>query len=221
MARKRRRAGIAAVQLARAAGLRVDWERRERNADENWWPMRARMWYSTTRQRTISKGRWRKPGNRRRLRTLILEMLANVNLGRDLPLLAQYGRVVVIGSRGTVEVNPRDAMGRDAAILGVALPNISRNDLIAIHSAIVAGLENKTLRPVVGQEIPLPEAPPRSHAEVLARQASYGKDCSDSLMELSGFAREISNMERSASAVWNGALRDGKGAISTQSGVLS
>jgi len=28
-------------------------------------------------------------------------------------------------------------------------------------------------------------------------------------------------MERTASAVWNGALRDGKGAISTQSGVLS
>lgn len=28
-------------------------------------------------------------------------------------------------------------------------------------------------------------------------------------------------MERTASAVWNGALRDGKGALSTQSGVLS
>src|ERR1700691_1043355 len=28
-------------------------------------------------------------------------------------------------------------------------------------------------------------------------------------------------MERAATAVWNGALRDGKGAISTQSGVLS
>src|SRR6201996_3371928 len=28
-------------------------------------------------------------------------------------------------------------------------------------------------------------------------------------------------MERTASAVWNGALRDGKGAISTQSGVLA
>jgi osmotically inducible protein OsmC len=29
------------------------------------------------------------------------------------------------------------------------------------------------------------------------------------------------NMERTASAIWNGALRDGKGAISTQSGVLA
>jgi len=46
----------------------------------------------------------------------VLEMLANVNLGKDLTVLAQGGRVVVIGSRGTVEINPRDAMARDAAI---------------------------------------------------------------------------------------------------------
>ena len=58
-----------------------------------------------------------------------------------------YGRVVIIGSRGTVEVNPRDAMGKDATILGVALPNIKPDELIAIHSALVAGLEDKTLRP--------------------------------------------------------------------------
>jgi NADPH2:quinone reductase len=64
-------------------------------------------------------------------------------------------------------------MMRDAAILGVALPNISRDELIAIHSAIVAGLENKTLRPIVGQEIPLPEAS-RAHAAVL-QPGSYGK----------------------------------------------
>ena len=104
---------------------------------------------------------------------VILEMVANVNLGKDLPLLALYGRLVIIGSRGTVEVNPRDAMGKDATILGVALPNIKPDELIAIHSALVAGLEDKTLQPVVGQELPLPEAP-RAHAAVLA-PGSYGK----------------------------------------------
>ena len=46
---------------------------------------------------------------------VILEMLANVNLGRDLPILALGGRVVVIGSRGSIEIDPRDMMGRDAA----------------------------------------------------------------------------------------------------------
>ena len=38
---------------------------------------------------------------------VILEMLANVNLGRDLEVLAQNGRVVVIGSRGPVEIDPQ------------------------------------------------------------------------------------------------------------------
>jgi len=38
---------------------------------------------------------------------IILEMLANVNLGQDLPLLAFGGRVVVIGSRGTVTTSWR------------------------------------------------------------------------------------------------------------------
>src|SRR5208283_2216103 len=41
---------------------------------------------------------------------LILEMLANKNLGKDLTVLAKRGRVVVIGSRGPIEINPRDAM---------------------------------------------------------------------------------------------------------------
>src|SRR5206468_11343662 len=52
---------------------------------------------------------------------VILEMLANVNLGKDLGLLAERGRVVVIGSRGTVEIDPRATMGRDASILGMVL----------------------------------------------------------------------------------------------------
>src|SRR5437868_5138233 len=52
---------------------------------------------------------------------IILEMLANVNLAKDLTMLAKYGRVVVIGNRGKIEINPRDAMSRDASILGMTL----------------------------------------------------------------------------------------------------
>lgn len=162
--------GIAAVQLARAAGLRVvgsaGTERgRKLVADEG-----AHVVLDHTAPDHFEKAMAQTNG---RGYDVILEMLANVNLGRDLPLLAMYGRAVIIGSRGTVEVNPRDAMGKDATILGVALPNIKPDELIAIHSALVAGLEDKTLRPVVGQELPLPEAP-RAHAAVLA-PGSYGK----------------------------------------------
>ncbi|TAJ31972.1 MAG: NADPH:quinone reductase, partial [Nitrospirae bacterium] len=104
---------------------------------------------------------------------VILEMLANVNLGKDLTVLAKGGRVVVIGSRGTVEINPREAMARDAAILGMTLFNASEQDTASIHAALVAGLENGTLRPVVGRELPLAEAP-QAHRAVM-EPGAYGK----------------------------------------------
>ena len=44
---------------------------------------------------------------------VVLEMLANVNLDHDLDVLARNGRVVVIGNRGRVEIDPRKAMARD------------------------------------------------------------------------------------------------------------
>jgi NADPH2:quinone reductase len=97
---------------------------------------------------------------------VILEMLANVNLDRDLGVLAKGGRVVVIGSRGTVEINPRLAMMRDVAILGMSLFNASPKEFESIHAALVAGLEAGTLRPFIGREMPLAEAA-RAHEEVL------------------------------------------------------
>jgi len=104
---------------------------------------------------------------------LILEMLANVNLGSDLKLLATHGRVVVIGSRGDVTISPRDIMSRRGSILAFSLWAITEAEEKEIHAAIFAGLENGTQRPVVGKEIPLAEAP-RAHKEVLERGA-FGK----------------------------------------------
>ena len=73
---------------------------------------------------------------------VILEMLANKNLAKDLVMLNKFGRVVVVGSRGTVEIDPRNLMGRDGAILGMTSFNIPDQDLAGIHAALVAGLEN-------------------------------------------------------------------------------
>lgn len=104
---------------------------------------------------------------------VILEMLANVNLGKSLGVLAKFGRIVVIGSRGKVEINPRDTMTRDADVLGVQLFNTPPAQMRSIHSAIVAGLRNGTLRPVVGKKFPLAEAA-KAHETVMAPGA-YGK----------------------------------------------
>jgi NADPH2:quinone reductase len=101
---------------------------------------------------------------------VVLEMLANVNLARDLKILAMGGRVVVIGSRGTVEIDPRDAMARDASVLGMSLFNIPDDDRAVVHAALVAGLEKGTLRPVIGRELPL-SAAPESHVAVMSAGA--------------------------------------------------
>ena len=105
---------------------------------------------------------------------LILEMLANKNLGKDLTVLAKYGRVVVIGSRGSIEIDPRNTMARDADIRGTTLMNTTEQEYKQMHAALVAGLENRTLRPVVGQKIPLAEAA-RAHVEVMKPSGALGK----------------------------------------------
>jgi NADPH:quinone reductase len=104
---------------------------------------------------------------------VVLEMLAHVNLANDLKILAKNGRVVVIGNRGTIEIDPRDMMARDSAILGMTLFNAEELDLKTIHAGIIAGLSNLTLRPVVGKEFALKEAP-LAHQAIMEKGA-YGK----------------------------------------------
>src|SRR5438093_12819386 len=89
---------------------------------------------------------------------VIVEMLANANLGKDLTILAKGGRVVIIGSRGRVEIDPRNTMQRDVDVRGMVMPNTPQADLASIHAALVAGVENGTLVPAIRQAFTQPEA---------------------------------------------------------------
>jgi len=104
---------------------------------------------------------------------IIVEMLANANLQKDLGAIAMRGRIVVIGNRGMVEINARIAMNKDAAILGMALNHASPSQLAGIHAALVEGLRNGSLRPVIAQELPLAQAA-RSH-EAVMEPGHHGK----------------------------------------------
>jgi NADPH:quinone reductase len=97
---------------------------------------------------------------------IVLEMLANVNLANDMKLLATNGRVIVIGNRGEITVNPRDLMSRRASVRGFTLWALTPVEEADVHAGLIAGLENGTLRPVVGKEISLGEAS-RAHIEIL------------------------------------------------------
>ncbi len=104
---------------------------------------------------------------------VILEMLANVNLGNDLRLLARNGRVIVIGSRGNVELNPRELMTRDADIRGMLLFNTPEDELERIHRALAGGFEKRVLRPVIGQTFPLAEA--EAAQKAIMEPGAHGK----------------------------------------------
>jgi len=162
--------GIAATQLARAAGMRVigtgGTERGRNLAIEQGahyvLDHRAPNYLDQVQSLTQGKGV-----------DVVLEMIANVNLDRDLKVLAMGGRVVVIGSRGRIGIDPRDTMMRDASILGMLLFNITQKEAYSIHAALIAGLENGTLRPVIGEEMPLADAP-RAHRKIM-EPGAYGK----------------------------------------------
>ena len=96
---------------------------------------------------------------------VVLEMLANVNLAHDLAVLGKNGRVMVIGNRGSIEINPREIMRREASVTGVFLFNATPDELLSIHAALEAGLANGTLRPVVNQQFALADAA-RAHAAI-------------------------------------------------------
>jgi NADPH2:quinone reductase len=104
---------------------------------------------------------------------IILEMLANVNLPKDLKLLAISGRVIIIGNRGETTINARELMTRRASVRAFTLWLITEQEAKEIHAGLATGLSNGTLLPVVGKEIPLAEAP-RAHKEILA-PGSAGK----------------------------------------------
>jgi NADPH2:quinone reductase len=155
--------GIAAVQLARAHGMRVigtgGTERglelvRAQGADVvvN---HRAANYLDEIKQAAGGRGM-----------DVVVEMAAHLNLDKDLSILAAHGRVVVVGNRGRVEIDARQAMSRDAAILGMTVFNVTDADLAEIHAALGAGLANGTLTPVVGRELPLAEAA-RAHEAVM------------------------------------------------------
>jgi NADPH2:quinone reductase len=101
---------------------------------------------------------------------VIIELLANVNLGDDLTALAMHGRVVVVGSRGTVTVDPRDLMMVEGTVIGMMSNHATPDEEAETHAAIAAGLRDGSLHPVVAREYPLAEAA-RAHRHVMERPA--------------------------------------------------
>lgn len=104
---------------------------------------------------------------------VILEMLANVNLVKDFDVLAKFGRITIIGNRGSLDFNPRLIMGKDASVFGMALFNAPDSEMQEIHEAIFDGLKKGFLNPIVGKSFDLKDAA-KAHRAVIEDKA-FGK----------------------------------------------
>lgn len=155
--------GNAAVQWAKSAGLTVIGTASSDEGKELAKEQGADAVFDHTDEDHLGDIREHTGGNGVEI---IVEMLANVNLERDFEALAMFGRIVVVGNRGSIQFTPRLAMTKDATIYGMSLfnsPPESRNE---IHDAIFRGLSDGSLKPQITRTFSLAEAP-TAHHEVI------------------------------------------------------
>ncbi|NXE51437.1 QOR oxidoreductase, partial [Casuarius casuarius] len=163
--------GIAACQIARARGLKVlgtagtkeGMNTVLRNGAHQVFNHREANYIDKIKEYTGTKGV-----------DIIIEMLSNVNLATDLHLLSYAGRVMVVGSRGTIEINPRDAMSKESSIIGVGLFLATEEERNECAAALLDGIEAGWLKPGIGSEYPL-ENVAKAHEDIIHSSGARGK----------------------------------------------
>ncbi|XP_039078057.1 quinone oxidoreductase isoform X1 [Hyaena hyaena] len=163
--------GLAACQIARAYGLEVlgtaGTEEGQnivlQNGAHKVFNHRERNYFDKIKKSIGEKGI-----------DVIIEMLANVNLNNDLKLLSQGGRVIVVGSRGPIEISPRDTMTMESSIIGVSLYSSTKGEFRQYAAALQAGMEIGWLKPVIGSQYSL-EKVAQAHENIIHSSGATGK----------------------------------------------
>lgn len=97
---------------------------------------------------------------------VIIEMLADENLEIDSQVIAEYGRIVVVGSRASIEITPRNLMGNEAYITAVNVSHMTKEARDEAYHGIFSFLENKILKPLIGKQFTL-DGPVEAHKELM------------------------------------------------------
>lgn len=163
--------GVAAVQLARAAGLTVVGTAGSERGLQLVQEQGAHYILNHRESDYLDKALAITGGNGF---DIILEMNATLKLAQDVKLFAMGARLIIIGgTKGEVTFDPAPILWKGASVIGLNIFAPSPKEISSIHAALFAGLENGTLRPIVGQEMPLSDAP-KAHVAV-EESGSFGK----------------------------------------------
>eukprot|EP00092_Neocalanus_flemingeri_P013138 GFUD01014157.1.p1 GENE.GFUD01014157.1~~GFUD01014157.1.p1 ORF type:complete len:422 (-),score=80.32 GFUD01014157.1:383-1648(-) len=105
---------------------------------------------------------------------VIIEHLANINLGHDVQMLNEKARVMIVGCRGAVNINPRHLMGPEASVRGVALGSSTPPEWAQMGAAIVAGIEAGWVSPVINKEYTMDQVA-QVHHDIVHSKGAKGK----------------------------------------------
>ncbi|XP_072275580.1 quinone oxidoreductase-like isoform X2 [Pyxicephalus adspersus] len=163
--------GIAACQIARAHGFRVFGTAGSQEGMNLVLQNGAHQVFNHREKDYIEKIRKAAGGEGI---NVILEMLANVNLNNDLELLSIGGRVIIVGCRGDIEINPRDTMTKESSIIGIGLYTSTKEEWKEASAALLGGIEAGWVKPLIGPEYPLEKAS-QAHEDIMHCSGATGK----------------------------------------------
>jgi len=105
---------------------------------------------------------------------VIIEHLANINLGHDVQMMKERARVMIVGCRGAVSINPRHLMLPEASIRGVSLGSTTPSEWSEMGAAIVAGIEAGWVSPVINKEYTMDQVA-QVHHDIVHSKGAKGK----------------------------------------------
>lgn len=88
---------------------------------------------------------------------VIIEFLADVNLEIDTKIITAYGRIVIVGSRGTIKFTPRNIMSTDASVTGMSFINLRKDEAKEMYHGVKALVAKGLVKPVIGRKFNLNE----------------------------------------------------------------
>lgn len=102
---------------------------------------------------------------------VIIEMLANQNLETDMEIAAKEARIIILGSRGKIQIDPRHTMTKGLTILGLSVINLDATELAAAYKELTRLVDEGEILPLVGDVLPLDKAA-EAHEQILTKKGN-------------------------------------------------